>query len=113
LGLLSPNQKSLSPFSLFHFNFGPMTFREMERRDIGRCIEVRTLVRENRYSLAALQREGITEESVARMLATTHKGWICELEDQIVGFSMGDQNTGEFFVVACCRNTKDVGSAGS
>ena len=68
-----------------------MIFREMELRDIRRCIEVRTLVRENRYSLEALQREGITEQSVAGMLATTHKGWVCEVDDGIVGFSIGNR----------------------
>jgi ribosomal protein S18 acetylase RimI-like enzyme len=77
-----------------------MTFREMERRDIGRCIEVRTLVRENRYSLESLHREGITEESVAGMLTTTHKGWVCEVDGQVVGFSIGDRSSGEFWVVA-------------
>jgi ribosomal protein S18 acetylase RimI-like enzyme len=77
-----------------------MVFREMQQTDIGRCIEVRTLVRENRYSLAALRQEGITEESVAGMLETTHQGWVCEIDDQIVGFSMGDRSTGEFWVVA-------------
>jgi hypothetical protein len=35
----------------------------MEPRDIRACFTVRTSVRENCYSLAALHREGITEES--------------------------------------------------
>ncbi len=77
-----------------------MIFREMEQRDIGRCIEVRTLVRENRYSMEALRQAGITEESLAAMLATTHKGWICEIYQHIVGFSMGNSSNGEFWVVA-------------
>ncbi|HEY3761623.1 MAG TPA: GNAT family N-acetyltransferase [Verrucomicrobiae bacterium] len=72
----------------------------MERRDIGSCIEVRTLVRENRYSLEALHQAGITEDSVAQMLATTHKGWICEMDGRIVGFSIGNRSNGEFWVVA-------------
>ena len=77
-----------------------MNFRAMEPCDIRRCIEVRTLVRENRYSPEALHREGITEESVAGMLATTHKGWVCEVDGQVVGFSMGNRSTGEFWVIA-------------
>lgn len=77
-----------------------MIFREMEQRDIRSCIEVRTSVRENRYSLEALRNEGITEESVAKMLTTTHKGWVCEINQRIVGFSMGNRSTGEFWVVA-------------
>jgi ribosomal protein S18 acetylase RimI-like enzyme len=77
-----------------------MNIREMESRDICRCLEVRTLVRENHYSLTALQQAGITEESVAAMLATTHKGWVCEFDQRIVGFSMGNRGTGELWVVA-------------
>jgi ribosomal protein S18 acetylase RimI-like enzyme len=78
----------------------PMIIRQMEKRDIGRCIEVRTLVRENRYSVEALRQVGITEESVTTMLATTHKGWVCEVDQNIVGFSMGNGSSGEFWVIA-------------
>ena len=65
-----------------------MIFREMEPRDIRRCLEVRTSVRENRYSLEALEQEGITEAFVAEMLAATHKGWVCEMDGNIIGFSI-------------------------
>jgi len=57
----------------------PMIFREMAQRVIGRCIEVRTLVRKQHYSVEALRQIGTTEESVIRMLTTTHKGWVCEM----------------------------------
>ena len=53
-----------------------MTFREMEARDIARCIEVRTSVRENSYSAEALAQAGITKATVAAMLASTHKCWV-------------------------------------
>ena len=77
-----------------------MIMREMEQRDIRDCIEVRTLVRENPYPMEALRQAGITEESVAAMLTTTHKGWVCEIDQRIVGFSMGNRSNGEFWVVA-------------
>ena len=77
-----------------------MVLREMLQQDICGCFQVRTSVRENRYSLEALRQEGITEASVAEMLATTHKGWVCEVEGKIVGFSMGNRKNGEFWVVA-------------
>ncbi|MDR3406038.1 MAG: GNAT family N-acetyltransferase [Chthoniobacter sp.] len=77
-----------------------MILRGMDRRDISRCLEVRSLVRENRYSVEALRREGITEETVTAMLATTHQGWVGEIDGEIVGFSMGNRSNGEFWVVA-------------
>jgi ribosomal protein S18 acetylase RimI-like enzyme len=76
------------------------SIRDMQPADIGRCIWVRTQTRENRWSLEALRRAGITEESVVARLVTTHKGWVCEQDGQIVGFSMGDRSNGEFWVVA-------------
>lgn len=86
-----------------------MILREMTRGDICRCIEVRTSVRENRYSLEALRQAGITEESVAGMLATTYKGWVCEVDCRIVGFSMGNRTSGEFWVVAVLPESEGRG----
>lgn len=74
--------------------------REMQVQDIARCIEVRTQTRENRWSVESLRKAGVTEASVAAWLQTSHKGWVCEHEGQIVGFSMGDRSNGEFGVVA-------------
>ena len=77
-----------------------MIFREMEQRDVCSCIDVRTSVRENHYSLEELRQAGITEASVTRMLTTTHKGWVCEMDGHVIGFSMGNRSNGEFWVVA-------------
>lgn len=76
------------------------TFREMESADVARCIWVRTRTREMRWSLEALTKAGITEAAVIQHLATTHKGWVCEHDGQIVGFSMSNRSNGEFWVVA-------------
>jgi len=77
-----------------------MILRKMEPRDVRRCLEVRTSVRENSYSIEALRQEGITEEAVATMLATTHRGWVGEIGERIVGFSIGNRSNGEFWVIA-------------
>jgi ribosomal protein S18 acetylase RimI-like enzyme len=81
-------------------NLHDFAIRQMAATDLARCIWVRTQTRENHWSLEALTRAGITEEAVTRLLATTHEGWVCEQDELIVGFSMVDQSTGEFWVVA-------------
>ena len=43
---------------------------------------------------------GITRESVEKKLDSTYKGWLYEIDSKIVGFSMGDKNTGEIWVIA-------------
>lgn len=77
-----------------------MILREMEPKDVPGCFVVRTSVRENHLSREELRRLGITEESVTALLTTTHKGWVCEIDRQIVGFSMGNHHTGELWIIA-------------
>jgi ribosomal protein S18 acetylase RimI-like enzyme len=82
------------------FCFAKMTFREITTKDILALFDVRTSVRENTYSRDGLYRDGITEETVAEMIGTTHRGWLCEANSKIVGFAMANGTTGEFSVMA-------------
>lgn len=77
-----------------------MNIRPIEPQDIKALIDVRAATRENPFSREALRKIGITEESIAEMLRTTHRGWLCEEEERIVGFSIGDGKTGELWVAA-------------
>ena len=72
----------------------------MDRRDITACISIRASTNENPFSIGALTEAGVTEESVAKMLVMTHKGWVAETDGQVVGFGMGNRSNGEFWVVA-------------
>jgi GNAT superfamily N-acetyltransferase len=81
-------------------NNSSLHFREMERRDIATCIEIRASTHENPFSVDALAKAGITAESVAEMLDKTHKGWVGEVDGEVVGFGMGNRSNGEFWVVA-------------
>ncbi|MDX1285464.1 MAG: GNAT family N-acetyltransferase, partial [Draconibacterium sp.] len=33
-------------------------------------------------------------------LETTYKGWLCEIDQQVVGFVIGDKSSGEIWVIA-------------
>lgn len=77
-----------------------MKIRPIDPEDAKEIIDVRTATRENPFSKEALRRIGITEESIAEMLRTTHHGWLCEDEERIVGFVVGDGKTGELWVIA-------------
>ena len=77
-----------------------MSLRLIGAKDLTEIIEVRASTRENPFSRKALQDLGITEESIARLLCTTHRGWLCEEEGRIIGFVMGDGKTGELWVIA-------------
>jgi len=77
-----------------------MILRLIQPRDLSGIFEVRAATRENPLSRAALRDLGITEESTAELLRTTHRGWLCEQKDRIVGFAIGDGKTGELWVIA-------------
>jgi GNAT superfamily N-acetyltransferase len=77
-----------------------MNFRPIEPPDLPELIELRASTRENALSREALRELGITEESTAGLLRTTHRGWLCEEAGRIVGFAIGDGRTGELWVIA-------------
>jgi GNAT superfamily N-acetyltransferase len=77
-----------------------MNFREIVSNDVPALFDVRVAAKENSFSREALYAAGITEESVRKMLQTTHQGWLCEDREKVVGFAMGDGQTGELWVIA-------------
>lgn len=86
-----------------------MTYRLIEEKDLAALIELRASTRENSFSREALGQIGVTEESVAAMLKTTHRGWLCEEGGRAVGFAMGDEETGELWVIAVLPDVEGRG----
>jgi GNAT superfamily N-acetyltransferase len=77
-----------------------VNFREIVEKDIPDLFKVRVVTHENRLTMEELQALGITEESVSEKLKGSFKGWLCEADDKVVGFAMGDNSTGELWVIA-------------
>jgi ribosomal protein S18 acetylase RimI-like enzyme len=77
-----------------------MHFREMTPADLPDTFRIRTAAKENPFPMEALISAGITEASVTQMLATTHRGWVCEVDETIIGFAIGNRSDGEFWVIA-------------
>ena len=63
-----------------------MIFREAQIADIPQIQLVRHSVKENTLSDPAL----VTDEDCARFLTVKGKGWVCEINGQIIGFSIVD-----------------------
>lgn len=63
-----------------------MKFREAQLTDIAQIQIVRHLVKENTLSDPAL----VPDEDVAYYITEKGKGWVCEAEGKIVGFSIVD-----------------------
>ena len=62
------------------------SFREAKIEDIEQLHLVRTAVLENRLSDPQL----ITYDDYVQFLTVRGKGWVCEIEEQIVGFAIAD-----------------------
>jgi ribosomal protein S18 acetylase RimI-like enzyme len=77
-----------------------MNYREITNKDIKEIFHVRVSTDENNYSHDELENFGITEESVKDKLQATHKGWLCEVANKVVGFAIGDKTNGEMWVIA-------------
>jgi ribosomal protein S18 acetylase RimI-like enzyme len=77
-----------------------MRFREIREHDVVSLFAVRVATRENRLSREQLAGLSINEKTVLAMLDTTHRGWLCEKDDQVVGFAMGNRENGEMWVIA-------------
>lgn len=63
-----------------------MLFREAVLADIRQIQVVRHLVKENTLSNPDL----VPDKDVAFYITTKGKGWVCEIDDKIVGFSIVD-----------------------
>jgi GNAT superfamily N-acetyltransferase len=63
-----------------------MTFREATLEDISQIQTVRNSVKENQLSNPAL----VTDEDCKEYITVRGKGWVCELNNTIIGFSIAD-----------------------
>jgi GNAT superfamily N-acetyltransferase len=63
-----------------------MTFREATIKDISQIQIVRNSVQENQLSNPAL----VSDKDCEEYISIRGKGWVCEIGDRIIGFSIAD-----------------------
>ena len=72
----------------------------MTADDIPAVFSVRISTTENSMTLERLEELGITPQTIAKAITEHAKGWVCEVDNAIVGFVMGDVESGEATVLA-------------
>ncbi len=77
-----------------------LEFRPMNAADLPAVFEIRTAVVENAVTMARLEELGVTPVSLAAALKTHSKGWVCTDNNTVIGFTMGNAETGEVSVLA-------------
>lgn len=87
-----------------------MKFRPIEERDIPAIFKVRIATWHNEMGKEQMTQLGITHDSVKEMLLCgSHRGWLCEIDEAVVGFAMGNQSNGEMWVVAVLKECEGRG----
>ena len=77
-----------------------MIFREIKESDLDELLIVRSSTDENRLTIEELNNLGINSKTTSEKMQHDLKGWLCEVDNRIVGFSMGFAETGEMWVIA-------------
>jgi GNAT superfamily N-acetyltransferase len=77
-----------------------MPVRPIEFKDMDRVFFIRTSVRENRMSMADLERRGITQHAVWSELASGELGgWVAEENGTAVAFAMARNSNASIFAL--------------
>lgn len=86
-----------------------MFYREIQLDDMQAIFDVRIATWHNDRGNEELASMGITPESVQEMMKGSHRGWLCEVGSQVVGFAMGNKKTGEMWVIAVLPQYEGIG----
>jgi GNAT superfamily N-acetyltransferase len=79
----------------------PLSFREMTVADLAPALAMRFTTNENAITPERLERDyGVTVQSLTPRLSAELRGWLCEADGEVVGFSMADRSDGEVEVLA-------------
>ena len=84
-------------------------FREIGPDDMRSIFEVRVATWHNERGAEEMAELGITPDSVREMLRASHRGWLCEVDDRVVGFAMGNRDNGEMWVIAVLKEHEGKG----
>ena len=84
-------------------------FREITAADMPAIFDVRVATWHNDRGRQELTELGITHPSVCEMLESSHRGWLCEIDSRVVGFAMGNRDTGEMWVIAVLQEYEGNG----
>ena len=86
-----------------------ITYREINPSDMESIFSVRVRTWHNMNGAEEMAQMGITHDSVRELMKSSHKGWLAEAKDQVVGFVMGNRETGEMWVIAVLSEYENQG----
>jgi len=86
------------------------SYRIIQVSDIPDLFRIRIATWHNPLGASELPAMGITPASVAEQLRCgSHKGWLCEIHGEVVGFAIGNRTNGEMWVIAVLKEYEGMG----
>ena len=86
------------------------SLREIADEDMPAIFDVRVATWHNPNGREEMTQMGITQESVCKLMESSHRGWLAETEDgRAIGFTMGDKTNGEMWVIAVLKEFEGRG----
>lgn len=77
-----------------------MRYREITLNDTPAIFDVRVATNENNFTYEELEARGITHVLLQHKLLDNCKGWLCEINNEVVGFVIADKKTGKIWALA-------------
>ncbi|MEM6885901.1 MAG: GNAT family N-acetyltransferase [Verrucomicrobiota bacterium] len=99
----------LVDFEIIEIGDKPVKYRELLPADMDAIFDVRVKTWHNPHGAEELHKMGITPDSVCEMVQVSHRGWVAEDGEQIVGFVMGNRDTAELWVIAVLPEYENQG----
>jgi ribosomal protein S18 acetylase RimI-like enzyme len=85
-------------------------YRKALPKDTGECIVLRGNTRENAFSAAQLEAIGVTHESWESGIERDKiPGYVCLVNEKIVGYCFGEKESGEILVLAVLSEYENLG----
>lgn len=76
-----------------------MKIRAASTKDVSAILEIRLSVRENTVTKERLEELGVSEETLAEMIESSHFVFCAEEDERVVGFSMADKESSSIFAL--------------
>ena len=77
-----------------------MKYREITLNDTPAIFELRIATNENNFTYEELEARGITHVLLQEKLLRSCKGWLCEINNEIIGFAIADKKAANIWALA-------------
>lgn len=76
-----------------------MKYRQITLHDVPTVFDLRLATNEGNFTTEEIKARGITYKLLEKQLLNNCKGWLCEINNEVVGFVIVDKNAAKIWVL--------------